>query len=118
MPLRESDIPTGVKYVPHPCGVGVMVDVSAMESRRAFALTPEAESLSEIYSMLRLGNGGGGFGPSGITWATIAGYQQAMGVKLDAWTLNLLWMVDGIYLKHAHEKIERDKRQAQRPTGS
>lgn len=116
--MRPSDVPTGVPTVPHECGVGVKVDIAAFETKRFAFTCYEAEVLSEIYSLLRLGNGGGGMGPSGITWTTIDSYQRALSVRLDMWTLNLLFMVDGIYLKAVAARMEKERKKQPAPTAS
>lgn len=104
-----ADVPKGLKAERHP-QFGVVVEPAEWAAYRPVQLLPEAQALSELYTELRIGTGGNGFGPNPVSWEAIAAYCQLTRIRLDRWHLGLLRMVDAIYLKCAAERAERERK--------
>ena len=102
-PLAAKDVPAGVPFEQQPDGM-LKVDPVAFAAHDPIALSADAQIITETYHDLRVACGGNGFGPSPICWAEIRAYSEVTGKRLDAWALNLLRVIDSIYLKHAIEE--------------
>jgi hypothetical protein len=93
---------------PHP-QFGMIVDPAAWASYEPVKLLPEVAVIIECYLSLRIGSAGNGWGPTPITWETIDAYSRVTRMRLDNWVLNLIRMVDSIYLRAAREKSEQQR---------
>ena len=93
---------------PHP-QFGVIVDPATWASYEPIRLLPEVVAIIDCYRSLRIGSAGNGWGPAPISWETIDAYSRLTRTRFDNWVLNLIRMVDSIYLKAARDRAERER---------
>ena len=111
-PINPADVPEGIPATPHPSGHGVTMDAEAVARYEPIYLTPEAETIADIYREMLEGNpigqsGMAGLVPEKLLWTTIQAYCQTARIRLDRWTLGLIHSVDSIRLKHEFERLEK-----------
>lgn len=67
--------------------------------------------LWNIFTRLSARRGNNGFGPSLVTYADLMAFQMVTGFALSAWEVEMIEMLDGIYLSVVAES-RRDHKKA------
>lgn len=81
---------------------------SAINAEDRHTLTAEGQLIAGWFIELHNARISSGFGPVALQFSEIEAWARLTGVTLNVWTVRLLRLVDGIYLRLSDDRAQRE----------